>query len=242
MRFSGRFCEGRFLRRLNRFTAEVLLDGRRVLAHVPNSGRLRELLVLGRRALLHERKQAGRKTAYDLLHIGSGGRWVCIDARLPPLLVQEALKGGRIPKFSGLSVVQREVAVHGGRIDLLLAGRQGAWYVETKAVTLVAKGTALFPDAPTPRGTRHLLALLQAHREGFRSAIIFVVQRDDAVQFAPNWQNDPHFAEILERVARAGVSISAYSCQVGTRHIEIARDLPVALRTYFPLDIFRKSH
>lgn len=229
MLLSGRLCEGRFLRRLNRFAAEVSLYGRRVLAHVPNSGRLPELLVSGRRVLLRRRKEEGRRTACDLLHVSAGGRWVCVDARLPPLLVEDALKAGRIPELSGLSVSNREVALHQGKIDLLLAGPQGTCYVETKAVTLVVEGTALFPDAPTPRGVRHLLALLQAHEEGCRAAVIFVVLRADAFRFAPNWRNDPRFAQTLVRVTRAGVSIFAYRCRVGPRRIEIARALPVAL-------------
>ena len=233
MLFSGRLCEGRFLRRLNRFAAEVVLDERRVLAHVPNSGRLRELLISGRRVLLQRRRKEGRRTAYDLLHVGSGRRWVCVDARLPPLLVQEALKAGRIPEFAGFSPSKREVAVQEGRIDLLLAGPQGACYVETKAVTLVVEGTALFPDAPTPRGARHLLALLEIREQGFRAAIIFVVLRGDALRFAPHWQNDPHFAQTLERVARRGVPILAYRCRVGPRRIEIAQALPVALPSLF---------
>jgi len=233
MLFRGRLCKGRFFRRLNRFAAEVLLDGRRVLAHLPNSGRLRELLISGQPILLQRKKTKGRRTAYDLLHVRSGGRWVCLDARLPPLLIQEALKAGRIPEFAGFSTSKREVAVQEGRIDLLLAGPQGVCYVETKAVTLVVEGTALFPDAPTSRGTRHLLALQQAYEEGFRAAVIFVVQRADALRFAPNWQNDLRFAQTLERVARGGVSIFAYRCRVGPRRIEIAQSLPVVLSCPF---------
>ncbi|MFQ5533115.1 MAG: DNA/RNA nuclease SfsA, partial [Candidatus Methylomirabilales bacterium] len=187
MLLSGDVHEGRFSRRLTRFSGEVITGGRRVLAHIPNSGRLGELLVPGRRVLLRRERGNERKTPYDLLYVAGGSRWVCIDARQPPRLVEEAVQCERIPELKGLRPFRREIPLDGGRIDLLLRGRRAPCYVETKAVTLVVSGTAIFPDAPTDRGRRHLLALLKAYRSGFRGAVIFVVQRADARRFAPNW-------------------------------------------------------
>ncbi len=225
----GDLHEGYFFRRLSRFSGEMIVDRRRVLAHVPNSGRLRELLVPGRRVLLRRAGGRHRKTAYDLLHVARGRRWVCIDARLPPRLVEEAIQAGRIPELRGLNPYRREIKLAGGRIDLLLGGPGKLCYVETKAATLVKGRTAIFPDAPTDRGRRHLLALLRARRKGLMAAVLFVVQRADARRFAPNWRTDPVFAQMLVRVAEAGVGVLAYSCRVTRTGVKIAHPLPIRL-------------
>ncbi len=229
MRLVGEVRDGRFIRRLTRFSGEALLGQRRVLAHIPHSGRLGELLVPGRRVLLRRERGKSRKTAHDLVGVANGRQWVCIDARLPPRLVEEALKGGRIAGFKGYRVERREVRLGGGRIDLLLAGPRGTCYVETKAVTLVIGRTAIFPDAPTDRGRRHLLALLGAHRRGRKAAVVFVVQRNDARRFSANWRTDPGFARTLARVAKGGVPVLTYGCRVTRTLVSITHALPVFL-------------
>ena len=229
MRLVGEVRDGRFIRRVTRFSGEALLGQRRVRAHIPHSGRLGELLVPGRRVLLRRERGKSRKTAHDLVGVANGRQWVCIDARLPPRLVEEALKGGRIAGFKGYRVERREVRLGGGRIDLLLAGPRGTCYVETKAVTLVIGRTAIFPDAPTDRGKRHLLALLGAHRRGRKAAVVFVVQRSDARRFSANWRTDPGFARTLARVAKAGVPVLTYGCRVTRTLVSITHALPVFL-------------
>ena len=229
MRLVGEVRDGQFIRRLTRFSGEALLGQRRVRAHIPHSGRLGELLVPGRRVLLRRERGKSRKTAHDLVGVANGRQWVCIDARLPPRLVEEALKGGRIAGFKGYRVERREVRLGGGRIDLLLAGPRGTCYVETKAVTLVIGRTAIFPDAPTDRGKRHLLALLGAHRRGRKAAVVFVVQRNDARRFSANWRTDPGFARTLARVAKAGVPVLTYGCRVTRTLVSITHALPVFL-------------
>ena len=229
MRLVGEVRDGRFIRRVTRFSGEALLGQRRVRAHIPHSGRLGELLVPGRRVLLRRERGKSRKTAHDLVGVANGRQWVCIDARLPPRLVEEALKGGRIAGFKGYRVERREVRLGGGRIDLLLAGPRGTCYVETKAVTLVIGRTAIFPDAPTDRGKRHLLALLGAHRRGRKAAVVFVVQRNDARRFSANWRTDPGFARTLARVAKAGVPVLTYGCRVTRTLVSITHALPVFL-------------
>ena len=229
MRLIREMRTGRFIRRLTRFSGEAFLGQRRVLAHIPHSGRLGELLVPGRRVLLRRERGNKRKTAHDLVGVAHGRQWVCIDARLPPRLVEEALKGGRVPGFKGYRVEQREAPLAGGRIDLRLDGPRGICYLETKAVTLVIGRTAIFPDAPTDRGRRHLLALLGAHRRGWKAAVVFVVQRNDARRFSPNWRTDPKFAKTLVQVAEAGVLVLALACRVTRAGAHITHPLPVRL-------------
>jgi sugar fermentation stimulation protein A len=211
------------------------MQGETVWAHLPNSGRLTELLVPGRRALLRDRsgpagRRPARKTNYDLSFVELDGRWVSVDARLPNDLVAEALVEQRLEPLLGYSSIRREVVFGQSRFDFLLEApqRQPCW-VEAKSVTLVLDGLACFPDAVTRRGRRHLLELAAARREGHRAVVLFVVQRDDAVGMRPHDESDPDFGQALRSAAREGVEIYAYGCCVEPQMLKIAESLPVYL-------------
>ena len=217
-----------FVRRLNRFAALMTLDGAEVLAHVANSGRLSELLMPQNPMLLAPApSNTARKTAYDLALVEVDGVLVSADARLPNAIVAEAIRKGRIPELSGYDKITREVWFEDSRLDLLLSGPGPRCYVEVKSVTLVEERTALFPDAPTERGRRHLATLRHAREQGHRAAVMFVVQRPDASAFEPNVKADPKFAEALDGAIAAGVEVFAYRCAVSRTSIEISDRLPV---------------
>lgn len=219
-----------FIARKNRFVAEVVLQGTRVLAHVPNSGRLSELLTRGRRVYLLDMAARHRKTSHDLALVEMKESLVSVDARLPKSLFRSGLTNNEVDSFSGWQVLGEEPGFGSGRLDLRLGlGHQEA-LVETKSVTLVDRGRARFPDAPTTRGVRHLGDLVHARNQGFRAAIVFVVQRDDADSFEPNWSTDPEFGESLEEASRKGVEIYAYGCRVTLRGICLERELPLILK------------
>lgn len=222
---------GRFVRRDNRFRATVLVDGREAWAHVPNSGRLTELFVRGRSVWLAPAEAPHRKTGYDLKLVehpvpGRGEVLVSVDARLPNPLFAEALTSGRLPDFS-CATFAREVVLGDSRLDFCLEGDDGTCWVETKSVTLVEEGTALFPDAPTARGRRHLRELQTAVAAGERAAVVFVVQRLDARSFAPHPTADTAFGDTLRTVAASGVDVRAYVCDVSHTTIAISHEIPV---------------
>ncbi len=219
---------GRFLRRDNRFRAAVLVNGEEASAHVPNSGRLTELFTLDRRIWLTPAGSPNRKTAYDLRLVDYQGKLVSVDARLPNSLFAEAAAAGRLPDYS-FPLIQREVRFGGSRLDFRLSGPEGVCWVEAKSVTLVVDGVARFPDAPTSRGRRHLLELINALEQGDRASVVFVVQRPDARSFRPHHQADPEFAEALTVASEAGVEIRAYSCDVSMEAISLGNEIPVRL-------------
>jgi len=158
--------EAVFLARPNRFTARVRLAGREVAVFLPDSGRLPDLLVPGRRVFLRPAAGPGRRTGHDLLLVDHDGVLVSLDSRLPNLVFARALEAGLLPDLQGYAEVRREVGLPGGRLDFVLGGDGLApCAVEVKSVTLVRKGVALFPDAPTARGRRHVLELLRLRRE-----------------------------------------------------------------------------
>jgi len=144
-------------------------------------------------------------------------------------LLAESIEAGRMAEFPGYSRVRREVAYGESRLDLLLEDAGLPCFVETKSVTLVEDGRALFPDAPTVRGVKHLNSLIQAKAAGYRAAVVFVVQRNDAKEFAPHDVADPLLGETLRRAVNAGVEAFSYCCQVSEREIQLANRIPVVL-------------
>jgi len=229
MRLPRPLVKGEFLRRDNRFRVTVLIHGKPEAAHLPNSGRLGELLVPGRQVFLAPVFSPRRKTPFDLKLVRVGGTLVSVDARLPGPLLLEAIAGGRLPEFRGYTSLKSEAVYGRSRLDLLLEGPEGPCFIEAKSVTLVENGVALFPDAPTKRGRRHLEELRRIKESGRRAAIVFVVQRSDAFAFAPNAKADPAFARELLQASRAGVEVLAYLCRVDEDSIEIWRPLPIRL-------------
>ncbi|MEA3377979.1 MAG: DNA/RNA nuclease SfsA [Chloroflexota bacterium] len=220
---------GRFEQRVNRFRVTVTVDGHSVDAHLPNSGRLRELLTPGRPCWLDPRSSAGRKTDYDLKLVEYGDVLVSVDARLPNPLFAEALDQGRLAPFQAYQRFEREASLSKSRIDFRLMKPGGILWVETKSVTLVEEGMALFPDAPTARGTRHVEELTRVVSEGARAAIVFIVQRPDARRFTPHDGADPLFGRALRRAAEAGVAVHAWGCEVSEQAITVADQITVDL-------------
>ncbi len=152
MRLPSDLRPAAFIERLNRFCAAVEVEGQRVLAHVANSGRLRELLAPGMPVMVAPRSGEHRRTAYDLTLVRLTGTWVSADARFPPALVEEAVGQGRLEEFRGYGSLRREVRYGDSRLDIALHGVSATCLVEVKSVTLVRNGVGLFPDAPTERG------------------------------------------------------------------------------------------
>lgn len=227
---SGELVPGRLLQRQDRFVALVQVGGKEGRAHVPNSGRMKELLYPGAPVMLRKAGKEGRKTGYDLLFAFDGSTPVAIDSQLPNRLLARALEEGGIPELGGYTRVKREPARGRSRFDLALT-REGTppCLVEIKSVNLVTEGTALFPDAPTTRGQRHLEELAQARQEGFRSVLYFLVMREDAREVRPHDAMDPLFGQALRRASRAGVEIMARACRLDRFLVKIGDPLAVKL-------------
>jgi sugar fermentation stimulation protein A len=230
MKIAAKLIPAIFVKRDNRFRVTVRVEGDLVWAHLPNSGRLRELLVSGQHVLLAAAQAPGRLTSYDLLTVDLDGTLVSIDARLPSRLLYESLRADRLEEFAGYAEVWREVNYGQSRLDLVLEGGPdgGRCFIEAKSVTLVEDGVALFPDAPTQRGRRHLGELARARAEGHRAAVVFVVQRDDATSFSPHDEADPAFGQALREAVQAGVEVYAYKCRVSEEEVKLDAPLSVA--------------
>jgi sugar fermentation stimulation protein A len=218
---------GRFVRRVNRFAAEVEIEGHTRYVHLPNSGRMNELLVPGAPVGVHP---AGSGTSWGrLLLVRYRGRWVGLDSHMPNRLWEAALRAGGLPPVEGVRSWEREVSLAGARIDFRVRTAAGLWLVETKSCNRVEEGVALFPDAPTARGARHLRALARAARRGHRAAVIWFVQRDDARLLRLDAQADPDLIQAAQEAHRAGVNFSAYLCSITRHQITVREAIPVVL-------------
>jgi len=232
MRIEGELVEARFIKRLNRFVAVVEVDGMQELAHVPNTGRLKELLEEGAVVMVRKYDRTDRKTRFGLILARKNGIWVSIDsANAPNRIMHEALVQGRFDKFRGYSEIRREVTVLNSRFDFGLFSEDKEYYIEVKGVTLVEDRQGFFPDAPTQRGTRHLEELAKIRLGGKGAGVAFVVQREDADVVRPNDRTDKDFANALKVAAEAGVDLMAYVCKVDAdqRRMDIIREIPVIL-------------
>ena len=222
--------KAKFLKRLNRFTALIELNGEEIKAHVANSGRLTELFQPGCEVYLVKKQGGKRITGYDLSLVSYAGILVSVDARLPNSVVAGAIDRGELSEFTGYCVHKREVKFGQSRLDMVLENQwQHRYYVEVKSVTLVSGGTAMFPDAPTERGSRHLEELAAAVAKGYSAAVVFLIQREDAKAFSTNDATDPLFGSMIRQVMEAGVEAYAYTCKISAREIKISGSVPVVL-------------
>ncbi|HLO26701.1 MAG TPA: DNA/RNA nuclease SfsA [Geobacteraceae bacterium] len=225
---------GTLIRRYQRFLADVELDnGGVVTAHCPNSGSMKGCAVPGHRVLLSRSTNPARKLAYTWELVLAYDQWVGINTGLPNRIVREGIENGTVQELQGYSSTRPEVPYgENSRIDLLLEGPSGLCFVEVKNVTLVEGGVALFPDAVTTRGQKHLRELMRVVEEGGRGIIFFVVQRGDCRSVAPADDIDPEYGRLLRQATACGVEALAYQASVSPREICLSHRLPVSLSRY----------
>lgn len=232
MNFHLPLTEGILIRRYQRFLADVELpDGRIVTAHTPNTGSMQGCCTPGSRVWLKDSGNAVRKypLSWELVETGQG-TLVGINTGLSNHLVQEGIERGIVGELQGYRRIRREVryGAENSRIDLLLEeGPAGLCYVEIKNVTLVEDGVALFPDAVSARGTKHLRELAEMVRQGCRAVIFFCVQRNDTREVRPADRIDPLYGKTLREAMAQGVEALAYEARVSLEEIVLGRALPV---------------
>lgn len=214
-----------FLARPNRFIAHVLLDGEEVVCHVKNTGRCRELLIPGAEVWLERGTNPQRKTLYDLIAVRKGERLINMDAQAPNRVFAEWASQLE-PEMTAL---RAEYTYGQSRLDFCLETPQGLHLVEVKGVTLEEKGHTRFPDAPTERGIKHLQELIRAVENGHKASVVFVIQMEDVLDFAPNDATHPAFGAALRQAAAAGVQVVAVNCRVAPDSLEILHRIPVIL-------------
>ncbi|MDH5662890.1 MAG: DNA/RNA nuclease SfsA [Candidatus Bathyarchaeota archaeon] len=232
IKIEGRTLRGVFQERPNRFLALVKVEDMILPSFLPNPGRMHELLTPGTEVILREVLKENRKTDYDLIGVFYNGQVVSVDSRVPNKLVLEALKNGDIEELSEYNVIKPEYGYGHSRFDFFLANGHQSCLLEVKSCTLVKDGVALFPDAETERGRKHVRDLVKAKKEGYRACMLFVVQRTDAHVFTPNDEIDLEFGKVLRDAAVEGVEVYAYYSEFVGNKINLKEKVKVELEPH----------
>lgn len=211
--------KAKFLERPNRFVAYADLDGERVVCHVKNTGRCRELLTPGADVILERTENPNRKTLYDLVAVYKNGILINMDSRAPNTVFGEWLK--KTDFFGEINLVRPEFRYKNSRFDFYFEAGTRKIFSEVKGVTLEEDGVVLFPDAPTERGVKHLKELCEAVEEGYEAYVFFIIQMKKCKYFIPNERTHKEFAETLRFAAQKGVNVKAVCCNVTENSLEI---------------------
>ena len=218
-----------FLRRPNRFIAQVELEGAEETVHVKNTGRCRELLVPGATVYLAEGTNPNRKTRYDLIAVEKGHRLINMDAQAPNRVFGEWAAAGGFR--SDLTLLRPETTWGNSRFDFYWEssenGRKG--FVEVKGVTLEEGGAVYFPDAPTERGVKHVEELMACRAAGYEAALFLVVQMEGVAFWSPNDRTHPSFGAAVRRAAAAGVEILCRDCRVTPDSLTMGEPVEIRL-------------
>ena len=237
MKYPQALVEGRLLKRYKRFLADVVLkNGEVITAHTANTGAMTGCSEPGSRVWLSLSDNPQRKYPYSWEVVEVSPGVLCgINTLLSNQLVHEAILAGQIPQLLGYEKIRREVPYgqERSRIDLLLESGEAtdlpACYIEVKNVTLAEQGVALFPDAVTSRGAKHLRELIYVAKQGDRAVIFYCVQRNDCGTFRPADLIDAEYGELLREAVECGVEAIAYQAEVAVAGIRLTMELPVCL-------------
>lgn len=224
----------KFIQRLNRFVAEVELDGKKETVHVKNTGRCRELLLPKAEVILADGMNTDRKTKYDLITVWKENLgWVNIDSQVPNTLVKEWLEreggrqrsndlSGKPTELRNLKRIRPEYTYGSSRVDFYLESEDKKILMEVKGCTLEIGGIGYFPDAPTERGIKHLKELSSAVKDGYSCYLAFVIAMPGIKEVRPNMQTHPAFGEALSEAEKSGVKVLFLCCEVREDEISIS--------------------
>lgn len=230
MKFETKLVHGTLIKRYKRFLADVRLDdGTVVIAHCTNSGSMKSCLEDDAEVYLTPVNDPKRKTKFTWEMIKINGDWVGINTGNPNKLAFEAISEGSIAELQGYTTVKREVTFGDSRFDVYAENDQEKCFVEVKNVSMKEGSYALFPDAVTTRGQKHLKTLMEVKAQGIRAVMLYVIQRSDVDIFAPAKQIDPDYTNALKLAHENGVEIIPMQAKVEPTGIRFVRKLPFEL-------------
>ncbi|MGJ0847583.1 sugar fermentation stimulation protein A [Tissierella praeacuta DSM 18095] len=229
-----KIIEGIFLKRPNRFIAQVLINEKEETVHVKNTGRCKELLIPGAKVILEDcTHNLNRKTKYSIISVWKENMLVNIDSQIPNAVVYHALKENKIKGFKDLTRLKREVTFGSSRYDIYFESKEQKGFIEVKGATLENNHISMFPDAPTERGTKHVLEMIEAVKQGYKGTIFFLIQMKGPKLFRLNWQMDSKFSEAVKLASENGVEILAYDSIIKNNSIEIGNPVRIDLNSKY---------
>ena len=231
MQFTPPLVQGTLIKRYKRFLADVQLENDEILTvHCPNTGTMLSCSTPGSRVYLSRSDNPKRKYPYTLEMVRDNSTWVGVNTSRTNKLVTEAIEKGKISEFENFMTIKAEVKTSAHtRLDLQVSHGTSSTFIEIKNCSLAIDRCAMFPDAVTTRGAKHLHELIRLTTEGRNACIFFLVQRTDADRFAPASQIDSIYANTLKEAAKAGVMVLVYLAEVTPEGIDVIRPLPYSL-------------
>ena len=227
MKFKERLLQGTLIKRYKRFFADIKYKNEVITAHCPNSGSMMGLLDSGNKVWFSISNNPNRKLKYTLEIIEVEKKMVGINTHLANKIVLEALNKKKIKNLIKFNNIKTEVKFSDKtRFDFLVSNSKEKCFVEVKNVTLVReKKIAEFPDAITSRGTKHLKELIEAKKQGFKSYIFYLVQREDCEYFKIAKDIDEEYKIAYDEAIRSGVKIFCYNCKLSNKDIKLNRQI-----------------
>ena len=220
--------DAKFISRPNRFITLVEFEKNIYESHLPDPGGLKELLLPEAKLLIKKENNKNRKTKFSTQAIYLGNRLVSLNTWLPNFFFEYLIKNYSIPFLRGWTFHRREVKIGKSRFDFLLRNDTDEKLIlEIKSVTLVKDNVAMFPDSVTKRGEKHLSHLAKISSQGKKCMVVFVIQRDDPIEFQPNWAKDPSFCSALLNAKNAGVKINAVKLEITKKKIRYISEVNV---------------
>lgn len=227
MKYKNPIISGVFLKRINRFVAEVEIAGKKELVHVRNTGRCKEIFLPNSKIFLEEGTGEKRKTKYSLISVYKEDRLINVDSQIVNYVFEEAVQKNQIDFLMDCDLFKREKTYKNSRFDFYYEKGSKKGFIELKGVTLERENDTLFPDAPTTRGQKHLKELIKGVKEGYENYIIFLIQMEDTKIFRPNKETDPAFTETLKEAIEQGVSVLAFDSIISKTSITLNKAIKV---------------
>lgn len=231
MQFKSPLIEATIRKRYKRFLADIeLKSGQTICAHVPNTGSMKSCWEPGQKAYITHTDDPKRKLKYTLELTHNGESFIALNTSATNKIVKEALEQKVIPELIDYTSIRPEQKILDSRIDFLLLKHSTKTYVEVKNVTLKGENQiALFPDAVTTRGQKHLKDLIKIKQLGHRAVMLYLINRQDVTHFAPAREIDPVYADLLKKAHCLGVEVLPYQTKITTDSITIDKKLPFSL-------------
>ena len=229
MEFTKSLIKGKLIKRYKRFFTDVKLGKEIVTAHCPNTGSMKGLLDEGNEVYLLPNNDPKRKLKYGLEIIKSRKNLVGVNTHMANRIIEHGLKNNLVKELKNNDIIKPEVFFNKEtRFDFLLEKKGQKMFVEVKNVTLFRnKDTAEFPDAPTARGTKHLLTLIDAIKKSYKTYLIFLVQIQNMKYFKIAKDIDEEYYKNYLKAKKAGVNFLAYRCDISSKKIFIDKKLKI---------------
>jgi sugar fermentation stimulation protein A len=226
MKITHEFIKAIFVERPNRFLTKIKINNELFLSHLPDPGRLKELLIPGVQLLVKRENGINRKTRFSTQAVYQDKTLISLNTLIPNKFVSYLLKNKLLPFLKEWEFDKQEVSYGKNRFDFQLKKNNMKMIVEVKSVTLVENTIAKFPDAITERGKRHVEHLSNLNSQNLKTMVLFVIQRPDADSFAPQWERDPKFSNALLKASKNGVCIKSIKMKMTPKSLIYMGEVP----------------